>query len=156
MNMPNVFLHSNGSESFVVLRPHTGWALKCSTLPMVLSLQMVSTKINGSAATNVNTLTTWTVLHMKKKQNSTSPLSTPSMNVENSKRVTSPLKQVIFPFSVAKQTTTKKKRLGKDGRGCLVIEEVAGGGRLQEARGSPKFSQQVSKRVILTKLQVGM
>ena len=119
MNMPNVFLHSNGSASFVVLRPQTRWALKCSTSPMVLSIQMVLTKRNGSAATNVNTLTTWTVLHMKKKQNSTSPLSAPSMNVENSKRVTSPIKRVIkrviFPFSVAKQKTTKR-RLGKDGR----------------------------------------
>ena len=113
MNMPNVFLHSNGSASFVVLRPQTRWALKCSTSPMVLSIQMVSTKRNGSAATNVNTLTTWTVLHMKKTQNSTSTLSAPLMNVENSKRV---IKRVIFPFSVAKQKTTKKKRLGKDGR----------------------------------------
>ena len=200
--------------------PQARWALKCSTSPMVLSIQMVLTKRTGSAATNVNTLTTWTVLHMKKKQNSTSPLSAPSMNVENSKRVTSPLKRVIkrviFPFSVAKQKTTKKKRLGKDrrwiskrqktsagegskeqlwsvaemdevfdlreanqnkppkeklsklaiskkqgfpillcARGCLVIEEVAGGGRLQEARGSPKFSRQVSKQVILTDLQAG-
>ena len=115
MNMPNVFLHSNGSASFVVLRPQTRWALKCSTSPMVLSIQMVLTKRNGSAATNVNTLTTWTVLHMKKKQNSTSPLSAPSMNVENSKRVTSPIKRVIFLFSVAKQKTTKRC-LGKDGR----------------------------------------
>ena len=119
MNMPNVFLHSNGSASFVVLRPQTRWALKCSTSLMVLSIQMVLTKRNGSAATNVNTLTTWTVLHMKKKQNSTSPLSAPSMNVENSKRVTSPIKrvikQVIFPFSVAKQKTTKR-HLGKDRR----------------------------------------
>ena len=111
--MPNVFLHSNGSASFVVLRPQTRWALKCSTSLMVLSIQMVLTKRNGSAATNVNTLTTWTVLHMKKKQNSTSPLSAPSMNVENSKRV---IKRVIFPFSVAKQKMTKKKHLGKDGR----------------------------------------
>ena len=115
MNMPNVFLHSNGSASFVVLRPQTRWALKCSTLPMVSSIQMVSTKRNGSAATNVNTLTTWTVLHMKKKQNSTSPLSAPSMNAENSKQVTSPIKRVIFSFSVARQKTTKKC-LGKDGR----------------------------------------
>ena len=119
MNMPNVFLHSNGSASFVVLRPQTRWALKCSTSPMVSSIQMVSTKRNGSAAANVNTLTTWTVLHMKKKQNSTSPLSAPSMNAENSKQVTSPIKRVIkrviFLFSVARQKTTKKC-LGKDGR----------------------------------------
>ena len=117
--MPNVFLHSNGSASFVVLRPQTRWALKCSTSPMVLSIQMVLTKRNGSAATNVNTLTTWTVLHMKKRQNSTSPLSAPSMNVENSKRVTLSIKRVIkwviFPFSVAKQKMTKRC-LGKDGR----------------------------------------
>ena len=119
MNMPNVFLHSNGSASFVVLRPQTRWALKCSTSLMVSSIQMISTKRNGSAATNVNTLTTWTVLHMKKKQNSTSPLTAPSMNAENSKQVTSPIKRVIkrviFLFSVVRQKMTKKC-LGKDGR----------------------------------------
>ena len=136
MNMPNVFLHSNGSASFVVLRPQTRWALKCSTSPMVLSIQMVSTKRNGSAATNVNTLTTWTVLHMKKKQNSTSPLSAPSMNVENSKRVTSLLKRVIkrviFPFSVAKQKTTKKKRLGKDRRRIGKRQKASAGEGFKE------------------------
>ena len=119
MNMPNVYLHSNGSASSVLLRPQTRWALKCSMSQMVLSIQMVLTKKNGSAATNVDTPITWIVLHMKKKKNSISPLSAPSMNVGNSKRVTSPvkwvIKRVIFPFSVASQKTTKK-RLGKDGR----------------------------------------
>ena len=121
MNMPNVYLHSNGSASSVLLRPQTRWALKCSTLQMVSSIQMVLTKRNGSAATNVNTPTTWTVLNMKKKEKPNSPLSAPSMNVGNSKRVTSPIKRVIkrviFPFSVARQKMTKK-RLGKDGR-CI-------------------------------------
>ena len=88
MNMPNVYLHSNGSASSVLLRPQTRWALKCSTSQMVSSIHMVLTKRNGSTATNVNTPTTWTVLHMKKKKNSIFPLSAPSMNVGNSKRVT--------------------------------------------------------------------
>ena len=128
MNMPNMFLHSNGSASFVVLRPQTRWALKCSTSSMVLSIQMVSTKRNGSATTNVNTLTTWTVLHMKKKQNSTSPLSAPSMNVENSKQV---IKGVIFPFSVVKQKMTKK-RLGKDRRQIGKRQKASAGEGFKE------------------------
>ena len=91
----------------------------------------------GSATTNVNTPTTWTVLHMKKKKNSISPLTAPSMNVANSKWVTSPIKwvikQVIFLFSVARQKTTKK-HLGKDGRWIGKRQKASAGEGIKEQK----------------------
>ena len=64
-----------------------------------------------------------------------------------------PPKERLSKLAISKKTgipyTTVCERLsGRRGGGRR--------GRLQEARGSPKFSRQVSKRVILTKLQVGM
>ena len=105
---------------YALLRLQTRWALKCSTSGMELCTQMVSIKKSGFAATNAKTLTTWNVLHLKRKKTLGSLSCVGLMSVGdriNCKRVNVDLgldlkwviKRVTFWFLVARQKTMKKK-----------------------------------------------
>ena len=83
---------------------------------MGLFTLMESMVISGCAATNARKLITWSVLHLKKKKTSSSLFIVPLMSVGSRdpvKQVTLDLKwvvkQLIFPFTVARQKITKKK-----------------------------------------------
>ena len=97
---------------------------------------MVLMVLSGCAATNARNLTTWSVLLQKKKKTSSSPFFASLMSVGSRnqvKRVTLGLrwivKWVIFPFTVVRQKTTKKKvRRAKDGR-IIAPRKTASAGR---------------------------
>ena len=81
MSMPNVLKHSSGSALFVLLRHLTRLASKCSIFVTVTCTKMALTKKSGCAATNAKILTTWNVLHLKRKKTSNSPSSVHLMSV---------------------------------------------------------------------------
>ena len=135
MSMPNVWKHSSGSALFVLLRHLTRWASKCSILGMELCTQMVSIKKSGCAATNAKILTTWNVLHLKRKKTSNSPSSVCLMSVGSRRNVKRVIKRVIFSFSVARQKTTQKKlRCGKDGRKIAPRKPASSGYKVKEQK----------------------
>ena len=87
---------------------------------MELCTQMVLIKKSGFAATNAKTLTTWNVLHLKRKKTLGSLSCVGLLSVGdrvNCKQVSVDLgldlklviKQVTFSFLVARQKTTKKE-----------------------------------------------
>ena len=127
--------HSNGNASSVLLRPETKLGWKCSISVMGLLTLMELMVLSGCAATNARKLITWTVLHLKKKKTSSSLSIVPLMSVGSRdpvKQVTLDLKWVTFPFTVARQKTTKKKvRRVKDGR-VIAPRKTASAGRNQK------------------------
>ena len=87
MSMSNVWKHSCGSALFVFFRHLTRWASKCSILVTVTCTKMALTKKSGCAATNAKILTTWNVLHLKRKKISNSPSSVCLMSVGSRRNV---------------------------------------------------------------------
>ena len=133
--MPNVWKHSSGSALFVLLRHLTRWALKCSILVMLTCTKMALTKKSGCAATNAKILTTWNVLHLKRKKTSNSPSSVRLMSVGSRRNVKQVVKRVTFSFLVARQKTTQKKvHHGKDGRIIAPRKPASAGYKVKEQK----------------------
>ena len=132
MSMSSVLKHSSGNASSVLLRPETKWGWKCSILVMALFTLMELMVLSHCAATNARKLITWSVLHLKKKNTSSSLFIVPLMSVESRdpvKRVTLDLKWVTFPFTMARQNTMKKKvRRANDSR-VIAPRKTASAGR---------------------------
>ena len=135
MNMPNVWKHSSGSALFVLLRHLTRWASKCSILVTVMCTKMALTKKSGCAVTNAEILTTWNVLHLKRKKTSNFPSSVCLMSVGSRRNIKQVVKRVTFSFLVARQKTTQKKVCrGKDGRIIAPRKPASAGYKVKEQK----------------------
>ena len=115
VSMPNVWICSNESALYALLRHQTRWASDCGTSVMGWSTKMELVVLSWSAATNVKIHNIWNVSQKKRKKASSSPFFAPLMSVggrDPVKWVTLAhkwvVKWVIFLLTVTKQKMTEK------------------------------------------------